>query len=100
MGQEAPRRSRLPLEVVQHTLWHFGHERDGVQPPPFIAHLLRALGGSLPADRERLRLAYPEYVDAFEIAALRSWGQEYLVTLARSLGEDESSQLDLIGAAS
>jgi hypothetical protein len=54
-------------EIARHALWHFGQD-GGAQPGSFTQHLMNAIAAADPANRARMRAAFPEYVDAMELA--------------------------------
>lgn len=68
----------LPLDVVQHTLWHFGDTNLGIQPGHFVERLLILASAADPENLERLRVGWPEYVTAWEAVARKPWGLDWL----------------------
>ena len=88
----------VPLEVAQHVLWHFGDSNLGVQPGNFTTRLMLTISVADPANRERLRLAFPEYVHAFVSVSSKDWGLEWLRSrVKRALVPDAA--LDLVEGA-
>jgi hypothetical protein len=74
----------IPLEVVQHTLWHFGDRALGRQPGNFEARLLLLFAAADLENRAKLSTLYPAQFRAFEMAALHSGGFETLRDRAKA----------------
>lgn len=88
----------VPLEVAQHVLDFFGDTNLGVQPGSFTTRLLQTISAADPANRERLALAFPEYVFAFNAVMQEPWGLEWLRSrVKRALVPDAG--LDLVEGA-
>jgi hypothetical protein len=75
----------MPLEVAQHTLWHFGDRNLGVQPGTFTERLLLLIAAADSTNRNLLALSYPRYVEAFRAVANEHWGLEWLRNVARGV---------------
>jgi hypothetical protein len=73
----------VSVEVAQHVLWHFGDRELGQEPGSFTTRLLRTIAVADTGNRERLRLAFPEQVEAFVAVQLQSWGLEWLRGLVK-----------------
>jgi hypothetical protein len=58
----------IPLDVVQHTLWHFGDEGLGVQPGKFVSRLLVTISAADAENRAKLASVFPDEVRAFTLA--------------------------------
>lgn len=69
-------------ETARHVLWHYGAE-GGYQPGSFTQKLMAAIDSADVVHKARLRAAYPELVDAMNLAANREDGVR---TLQQSLG--------------
>lgn len=59
----------IPLDVVQHTLWHFGDWALGVQPGVFSERLLLLISAADSGNRAKLAAVFPDQVRAFLLAA-------------------------------
>lgn len=64
----------IPLDVVQHTLWHFGDHGLGVQPGRFGQRLMLLIASADADNRRILADSYPAYSLAFDIIANRPGG--------------------------
>jgi len=62
--------------TAHHVLWMF--DRGGYPPGGFVKALLSAIAKADPENREKLRGVYPEYVEAYELAAETETGIEVL----------------------
>jgi len=72
------------LNVAQHVLWHFGDTNLGLQPGGYIEQLFRLMDHADLFNRERLRLAYPEYAEAFFAVKNTHWGLEWLRKMVKA----------------
>jgi hypothetical protein len=55
-------------ETARHVLWHYGAD-GGYQPGSFTQKLMAAIDAADVVHRARLRVVYPELVDAMNLAA-------------------------------
>ncbi|WP_405558893.1 hypothetical protein OHV08_33785 [Streptomyces canus] len=60
-------------ETARHVLWHYGAD-GGYQPGSFTQKLMQAIDAADVVHKARLRGAYPELVDAMNLAANREDG--------------------------
>jgi hypothetical protein len=60
-------------ETARHVLWHYGAE-GGYQPGSFTQKLMATIDAADVVNKARLRGAYPELVDAMNLAANREDG--------------------------
>lgn len=58
----------IPLEVAQHTLWHYGDTNLGIQPSRFFGFLLQAFSVADVNNRAGLSLGFEDYATAFAVA--------------------------------
>jgi hypothetical protein len=59
---------RIPEEVARHWLYYYGDRTNGYRPGSFTAALIECICAADWSNRERLRLGFPEYVAAYEVA--------------------------------
>jgi hypothetical protein len=78
-----PAPETVSIDVAHHVVWHFGVHNLGVQPGTFTERLLLTLSAADHATRERLRLAFPEHVALFVLAANAPGGIEWLREIVR-----------------
>lgn len=74
----------LPLNVVQHVLWHFGDLVLGVQPGGFVSALLTTMARADQENLLKLSLVYEAYANAFRAVAREEHGLEMLRTRAKA----------------
>ena len=78
--------SSLPLQVAQHVLWHFGDEHLGLQPGEFTTRLLLTISAADKTNRDKLAVAFPDYVLAYRAVGNEPWGLDWLRKIAREQG--------------
>jgi len=77
----------ISREVALHVLWHFGDRNLGQQPGKFTERLLLLIQTADDKNVALLRQVYPEQVEAVMNVATKSWGLDWLRTIAREVAQ-------------
>jgi tartrate dehydratase beta subunit/fumarate hydratase class I family protein len=65
LDELAAQAEALPIEVVQHVLWHAGDVVLGKDGGLFVSALLTTIGRADDENRLKLSLVFPEYVSGY-----------------------------------
>lgn len=87
----------LPLEVVQHVLWHAGDLNLGVSGGTFVETLLVLISRADQENRLKLSLVFEDYVNGWR-ASRHGWSHEMLRDRVKA-AEARSQSAQALGAA-
>ncbi|MFB6619441.1 hypothetical protein ACFC5H_09100 [Streptomyces rochei] len=76
-------------ETARHVLWHYGRP-GGFRPGRFTELLMQTIDAADLQHTARLRAAYPELVDAMNLAANQADGTAHLTAIANDTASKEA----------
>lgn len=75
----------LSVMVARSVLWHFGDTNLGIEPGGFEASLIRTISKADMSNLEKLRLGFPEHVEAVRAIQHEHWGLDWVRNRAREV---------------